>query len=609
MGSRKKAKEKKRQQREALNAAKALEAEQDEKKRLEHQARIEVARSEFEKAGKEYYLVMYDVRGIQDYIYRTSKLKDAIGASAMVGDIIGDALNYAVKRVKDIDDTFSVDLEWFDQNGPTVFEEDYKDVKVLFIGGGNAFVLISSKESAVQINKIMAKYILDRTYSLQLAVAMVKKTENYAEDYRNVFREMVSVKENMIVSQPLGALPIMKVELKTGYPTAYSSLLHTEDPDASTETRLKKTRSDKVRKQLEIEEKKIDSYITEKGVDSTVAVVHIDGNNMGMRIRELIQDKKEYTAAVRTMRNISYQINTKFVDVFDSMKEFFESRSGIQTEYKSKQDNYYIMKVLDAGDDVTYFCNGKIAIATVEYFCREISKYAMIEVEDENERESNLLKNGFSVCAGIAFIGSHFPFSIGYETAENCCEEAKKAAKLNKNIAKVEVDGTQYSRIGNWIDFTFCRNIQAQNIEEMRQQEYRTYSNEQLLLRPYYIATGNDKIDSTFSQLAGEEKSLMSFTDKTQFFQNEKNIPRSQAKALRNMYPNGEKQTEMLAAFLQSRAINMPGGNEVYTYIERNGKSEKCARFYDALEMMDMYIPLKRIEQKDSTEASGGGDT
>ena len=51
MGSRKKAKEKKRQQREALNAAKALEAEQDEKKRLEHQARIEVARSEFEKAG------------------------------------------------------------------------------------------------------------------------------------------------------------------------------------------------------------------------------------------------------------------------------------------------------------------------------------------------------------------------------------------------------------------------------------------------------------------------------------------------------------------------------------------------------------------------------
>lgn len=607
MGSRKKAKEKKRQQRELINAEKMQKAEREENERLAHQAELDAARAEFEKAGKEYYLVMYDVRGIQNYIYRTSKLKDAIGASALVGDIIGESLEYAIQKIQSAT-ALSVDLEWCDQNGPKLFEEGFKDVKVLFIGGGNAFVLISSKDTALQINRIMAKYVLERTYSLQLAVAMVKKTESYAEDYKNVFSEMIAVKENMIVSQPLGALPIMKTEIKTGYPTAYSSISHKEDPDASTETRLKKSKSDKVRTKLEIDEKKIDSYVTEKGVDSTVAVVHIDGNNMGIRIRELIKDKKDYTAAVRTMRAISYQINTKYREVFDSMKEFFESRSGKQKDYKSKQNNYYVMKVLDAGDDVTYFCNGKIAIATVEYFSKEISKYAMIEVDDEKDQEANLLKNGFSVCAGIAFIGSHFPFSIGYETAENCCEEAKKTAKLERNMDTVKVDGAEYKRIGNWVDFTFCKNIQAQNLEEARDREYCTSSNEQLLLRPYFISPENIKADSNFSRLAGEEKSLASFNEKIRYFQNEKNIPRSQAKELRNMYPNGEKQTNMLAAFLQSRGREMPGGNEMYTNIEKDGKNVKCARFYDALEMMDMYIPLQKIVQEDIAETDEGGD-
>ena len=32
-------------------------------------------------------LVMYDVRGIQNYIFRTTKLKDAIGASVLVENI------------------------------------------------------------------------------------------------------------------------------------------------------------------------------------------------------------------------------------------------------------------------------------------------------------------------------------------------------------------------------------------------------------------------------------------------------------------------------------------------------------------------------------------
>lgn len=44
-------------------------------------------------------LAMYDVRGIQKYIYRTARVKDAMGASLLVENIIYDALKTAVGSV------------------------------------------------------------------------------------------------------------------------------------------------------------------------------------------------------------------------------------------------------------------------------------------------------------------------------------------------------------------------------------------------------------------------------------------------------------------------------------------------------------------------------
>ena len=34
------------------------------------------------------WLYMYDVRGIQDYVFRTNKMKEIIGASLLVEDLI-----------------------------------------------------------------------------------------------------------------------------------------------------------------------------------------------------------------------------------------------------------------------------------------------------------------------------------------------------------------------------------------------------------------------------------------------------------------------------------------------------------------------------------------
>lgn len=268
-------------------------------------------------------------------------------------------------------------------------------------------------------------------------------------------------------------------------------------------------------------------------------------------------------------------------------------------EYTFNQSNkpdrkYNVLKILTAGDDITYVCNGKLALKTVQYFAEEIAGYTMDgQITDRPGKEDTgypypvykenaddkLKKYGFSVCAGIAYIHSHFPFYVGYETAEACCESAKKRAKEDRYRDR------KNDRVGSWVDFQICKNIQAQNLDEVRQKEYVTANGEDLMLRPYFI---NTDTDYGMEKQVDCRNTLRQFIADIAYFQNEKNIPRSFAKELRNTYPQGKETVNVLYAFLKSRGWTLPDGTDNLYW--KNTETEKIyARWYDALEMMDYY--------------------
>lgn len=243
-------------------------------------------------------LVMYDVRGIQKYIFRTPYVKDAIGASAIIENLFKDAMQYAFRTIKGQGINLTVILDWYDKKGPLRYDDQQNnDFTVLYIGGGNACAVIKNRELAVQINKYMSRYIIDHTYALQLAVAIIEKSDSYDQDYQKLNEEMIRVKAEMAITSPIGALPVMRTEIRTGYPLV--------SEEGSTESLLKKTTGQKIRRNIPEDERILDSLVSEKDVDSLISVVHIDGNNMGLRIRSLIQDIESYDEAVTKMRSIS----------------------------------------------------------------------------------------------------------------------------------------------------------------------------------------------------------------------------------------------------------------------------------------------------------------
>lgn len=527
-----------------------------------------------------YVLAMYDIRGIQNYIFRTTKLKDAIGASAMVEDIIEISLQNAVKELNDegIRYNFTFEKESLNNINLPEYEEDTYDIQVLYIGGGNGVVLFSNEELCVKVNKKMAMSVLRRTYSLQLAVAYIPKTESYSEDYRNLFVALAKVKANMEDSKPLGALPIMELDKKSGYPLAYETIYDEQNNriHVTTESLLKREREHEKRKGIENSIKKFDTYALNKGSDSTIAVVHMDGNNMGLRIRSLLENIDTYKEAVDTMRMISSNINSSYKEVYKKMETLFNT------------GNRFMLSILVAGDDITYVCTGKTALASVEYFAREISKLAMNGQTDDE----NLKKYGFSICAGIAYINSHFPFSIAYEVAENCCDSAKDTAKLSEHLyldenIEDEEERKKFSMVGNWVDFQICKNVNAKDLESLRDKEYITSTGENLVIRPYELPFGSNNLKASHIQ------QYSNLINNISYFQNEVNIPRSYAKKIRNTYSFGKVTIKELASFLRSRGHKMPDNTfEMY--------DNKTALWYDALELLDDYEPLSIIENDNS---------
>ena len=508
-------------------------------------------------------LAMYDVRGIQSYIFKSNKAKEIIGASVIVANIITDGLKEYIDKCVPYNEKSKYLTDWR-SDCPTEFI-DNNDIamQVMFVGGGNAYVLFRTGEICSEVNKFLAKYVLTSTYSLNLAVAVVEKTDSYADDYKAINEEMRNIKAYMPSTQPIGAMPFMEADSITGYPITFKGkeAVNTE-VSLCTEAKLKRESFPNNE-----DEKIFDNMVSQKGDNSLLAVCHIDGNSMGKRIISEMKDVDKYPAAIEKMRRLSLSISDTFDAAFENMVSYMDDMSAKVKDLEkavSKGHKLY-RKIIVAGDDITFVCNAKLAIPAVKKFIDCLGH--------DNEA-------GYSACGGIAIFNSHFPFSDAYEVAEACCDSAKERAKKNKDNS---------GQIGNYIDFQMCTNISASHLGNYRDKQYVSDIGS-FIARPYYIAQKND---SDEIKEAGKKYDIREFIAVCEYLDN---MPRSKAKQLRDAISSGENDIKQLNTFLKSRGfcINELFGND--------DNKIKWPVVYDAVEMMDLYVPELFSEEKDGAE-------
>lgn len=493
---------------------------------------------------KKKVLAMYDVRGIQKFIFKSNVAKEIIGASKLIDQIITQGMIAFIDTLPSEQRTNYL-TDW-KKDDPTAFlRQENVQMQILFIGGGNAYVLFREGEICQKVNRFLAKYLLEETYSLNLAVAVVEKTDSYADDYDAIQKEMRRIKATMPMTEPVGAMPFMAADSITGYP------LTCKEKGVYYCTEAKKKRDAFPKDESE---KVFDNMVTEKGDNSTLAVCHIDGNSLGLSIQTKMKDRensKNYETAVSCMRSLSLEISQVFRQTFDEMTAYMDERTP---EIKASAKNHLYREIIVAGDDITFVCNAKLAIPAVHYFLSHLGK-----------------EKDYSACGGIAFFNSHFPFSDAYQVAESCCENAKKRAKAKENRGKSSHKDHNDGAIGNFFDFQICTNVRAASLDSYREKHYQT-GKERFIARPYYVSAEPDRHELNAKN---EKYSVEHLKEWAEIF---RKMPRNKSKQLRNVIPMHNKREEEIS-FLVSRG---------YPIFEE--KKEEYALWYDALEIMDFYI-------------------
>ncbi len=492
------------------------------------------------------FLINYEIRQIQKYIYNSSKIKEIVGASNLVRDCLIDFLIEACDDLK-INLKHNIKEEYENIGSPFKFN-DALDFQIAYEGGGNLSCFVKGNEEKVKLlNRKVGLLFLEKTYSLRVCYGYIEISDNFLNDRKKLSEKMNELKVKMPMSHLQGTLPIIMSSNESSLPLSEKSIYGNNR---------------KITKESKI---KLDKYsmsadnnygttvlddLIEKDVNSYIAIVHIDANDLGVAISKFFQSKldnnspRNYEEMVSLSRDVSNKIKTKYNDYFAKyLKEYVDTL---------KDDKFAYRIIVNSGDDITFIFPSEFAIEFVAGFLTNINNESFFD---------NDIK--ISACAGIAFVKSHFPYNRGYEIAEELCESSKKKAKSKE----IRQNNNNQSRCA--FDYYICQNGIITTVAEDEEKFKHLYC------KPY-IVNRNNSADDDYETLLRRIKELSDESNRMSY---------GKAKQIRNAYEKGN--ISLLIKKISSK-LNKP--------LEEAFINKK-AIYYDASTLIDFSIMTKEMNK------------
>ena len=435
-------------------------------------------------SNSKYALAMYDVRGKQEYIFKTNKLKEIVGGSCIIRDCFKEYLfpsaeEYMRRKAKKEGIPLSDDevCGIYNYNDPKkepeyiseinkgkefsqkAFERMMQDEKcaaryageVVYEGGGNFFVLYKDKETCIEINKIFTRKLLKELYTLKVLCTYIELENglvNFIEDRKKLYeKHRISEAEESVIC-PVNTLPFVQVDEVTSLPlTKYNE---------NTRKKVSTEAEAKLAKHLDVYnekygEKDLDKLVTRKGEESLLAVVYIDGINMGAKVQNVLGTETSYDQCVKKLRETSEFIQKNYVE--DRIKDIDQ-----MLEEKAKKGKKKAGKrlVVFAGDEINLICNARDAYDIAKTYLKGLHQ---VSWKDSTEP--------CSACAGIAIFHSHAPYAQAYKIAEECCESGKTRMKKLEKAREKEGKSKEVC----YIDVHYCQKGIGMSLDDIREKE------------------------------------------------------------------------------------------------------------------------------------------
>ena len=530
--------------------------------------------------SEEKTLAIYDITGIQNFIFSTNRLKENLGGSIIVKNASEDLLKKAIKFKcnNTLEEIKSKEINWAEH-----------EAVIVYLGGGNALVVFKDKDKAKKITRKLSKKVLELSGGLLSFNVAYEKIflNNFSLDYNNIFKKLVRKKNSFVKTTPLLGIGITKAELSCGLPVQFKE----NDEFLSLPTKRKRDNNDKNHFNYLLED--IHNYefplrledLGQKAGENYISIVHIDGDNVGKTIHELLNESiKDYELSLYRMSEFSRRLNEIYKDALKQVIEHLinslennEFKKNFNLKYENSKVKLPIRPIILKGDDITFITNGKLGINLAALFLKKLSKL-------EIKILGKIIPH--SASAGVAIVKTTFPFDRAYTMAEELCKSAKKKGKIIQ-------EKNNLSNRGFWLDFHVIQSDFTSDLSETRKTQYRIqgvplpkelkikemiYKQNNLLWRPWAVV-GDSNLPDEYSWI--NLKSLIQG-----FISAEDKWPRSKIKKLQQLLTASKEEVDHFLLRMDSREVKLPPFQNVVKIFHEN-----MTPYFDALELLDYYLP------------------
>jgi|GEM_PF-5734641 len=330
------------------------------------------------------FLYGFEVKGIQRYIFHSNKLKDIAGASALIE---------------------SISTTLADQ-----FIHDNKLSGIEFVRrAAGSIWLYADRENSKKWVYAFPHFVQQQVPDIQMVQAVVPSTGNLSSDISALWQRLQAQNGHGFFISTVGYMGIERIRL-TGELAFFSDSGNpSQKSGRATQAKRKQEERNRVRFYTKftgldtIDPDKIPlntEHLTSKAATSDssdkswIALIYIDGNNMGKLFQRLAEKAK------RPSDYFSFSEKIKHITIT-------AANEASQTLHELAADQF-----------------AQTFIQTFEQQSRDVLR----------EYHAQLGYTQLTACGGIAFIKAHYPFFYAIQLASELTKEAKNHARRISNI-------------------------------------------------------------------------------------------------------------------------------------------------------------------------------
>lgn len=528
--------------------------------------------------------ILLDTRSIQKYVFGCNKLKTNTGASFLVDGIFTEAMVDVLKQ-----SGLKMPAEdWKEAKKLMLSEDNAVECEIAYIGGGNMLVLVRKGEESLRICRELVKEwslkVLLEAPGLKTGAAIGEidlGDANFQTSLNALYKQL---KENQNNVLPQVDLPYTGFSVECDYSGKAANVYNKEYKRlVSAEVEAKTAAYDAADKKIKKNFSEVlgDEYdfcselesLGYKDGESYICVIHIDGNNMGVKFSNCrnMQERKNLSKKVqKTVERAFGELIKKIVSEYDSYADVLDMRA-------LKQGNKRLLPlrpIIIGGDDITFICPGRMGLQYAQAFIEAVNSENLLDdkLYDRIVKETGKQVNKkLSCCAGVAIVPAKYPFFRAYELAEQLCDEAKEKSRKDD---------------GNYLDFAILHGEKYGDVGLLRKEQY-TSANGNLHYGAYNVL-GDENDKQSVKGLLALSREL-----------SKKDMPRNKVKELRRVLHEDkhsmsiflENCPEICELVKKENKLATVVADDLWDEVEDNDKVTFATRYIDAIEAIDFNYP------------------